>query len=228
VEGWQLGLVVVLVVGLVVIVAGAVRDRRITERRRREILAPPQRTIPRFSPDAPTPQYLSELQARRPPADAEPTDLSAGERDELRAALSGADATTIAHGYASADLVTDAGTGWSVLRSPNVLVAESAVTTLRELLGVLQRQIPTGRGLVVVAPAISDELLSTFAVNHLQRVITILPVVAPDEAVRRRIAHLTGGQLVSHSDLQSGYVPAGLLGQCATWVSTPRESTVLR
>ena len=226
-EAWQLGLVVVLVVGLAVIVFGAVRDRRINERRRREILAPPQRTIPRFSPDAPTPQYLSELQARRPPADAAPTDLSPAERDELRAALAGADVTTITYGYASADLVTDSSTGWSVLRSPNVLVAESAITTLRELLGVLQRQIPTGHGLVVVAPAIADELLSTFAVNHRQQVITILPVVVTDEAVRRRIVDVTGGQLVSHTDLQSGWVPPGL-GHCATWVSTARESHVVR
>ena len=75
-----------------------------------------------------------------------------------------------------------------MLRSPNVLVAESAITTLRELLGVLQRQIPTGHGLVVVAPAITDELLATFAVNHRQQVITILPVVVTDEALRRRIA----------------------------------------
>ncbi|GAA3704526.1 hypothetical protein GCM10022204_22540 [Microlunatus aurantiacus] len=227
-EGWQLGLVAVVVVGLAVIVLGAVRDRRITERRRREILAPPERTIPRFSPDAATPRYLSELQARRPPVDAEPTDLSTAERDELQTALTGPDVTTIDSGYASADLVTDPTTGWSVLRQPNVLVAEAAVTTIRELLGVLERQIPTGRGLVVVAPAIADELLATFAVNHLQRVITILPVVVTAEADRERIADATGSQPASHADLQSGYVPPGLLGTCATWVSSARESHVVR
>ena len=70
-EGWQLGLIAVLVIGVAAIVFGAVRDRRINERRRREMLAPPERSIPKFSPDAPTPNYLSELQARRPPPDAD-------------------------------------------------------------------------------------------------------------------------------------------------------------
>ena len=54
-------MVAVVVVGLAVIVLGAVRDRRITERRRREILAPPERTIPRFSPDAATPRRSSAI-----------------------------------------------------------------------------------------------------------------------------------------------------------------------
>lgn len=227
-EGWQLGLIAVLVIGVAVIVAGAVRDRRITERRRREMLAPPERTIPRFSPDAPTPRYLSELQARRPPADARPTDLSAAERDELQSALAGPDVVTVPFGYASAELVTDAPSGWAVLREPHVLVAATPLTSIRELLGVLERQIPTGRGLVVVAPAIADELVSTFVVNHLQQVITILPVVVPEEADRGRVLDATGGQAASHQDLQSGYVPPGMLGRCSTWVSSTRDSRVIR
>lgn len=226
-EGWQLGLVAVLVVGLAVIVFGAVHDRRITERRRREMLAPPERTIPRFSPDAPTPRYLSELQARRPPADAEPTDLSPVEREDLRTALAGPGVVTVPYGYVSSELVTDPTTGWAVLREPNVLVTDAAVTTVRELLGVLERQIPTGRGLVLVAPAVGDELVTTFVVNHVQRVITILAVVVPEESDRLRILEATGGQPASHTDLQSGYVPPGLLGRCSTWVSDPRESHVL-
>jgi len=228
VEGWQLGLIAVLVIGLAAIVFGAVRDRRINERRRREMLAPPERSIPRFSPDAPTPNYLSELQARRPPPDATPTDLSPAERDELRTAMDSPDTVVIDHGYASADLVTDRATSWSVLRRPSVLVAEAGIATIREVLGVLENQIPTGRPLVVVAPAIGDELLATFAVNHIRQVITILPVIVTDQADRRRIATTTGAQLMSHLDLQSGYLVPGLLGSCATWVSSSRQSHLIR
>ncbi len=227
-EGWQLGLVAVIVLGLAAIVFGAVRDRRLNERRRREMLAPPERSIPKFSPEAPTPSYLSELQARRPPPDATPTDLSTADRDELRAAMGSPDTTVIDRGYATADLVTDPTTGWSVLRQPSVLVAETGITTLREILGVLEDQMPTGRGLVVVAPAIGDELLSTFAVNHIRQVITILPVIVTDESVRRQIATTTGAQLMSHTDLQSGYLVPGLLGTCDTWVSSARQSHILR
>lgn len=227
-EGWQLGLIAVIVVGFAAIVFGAVRDRRINERRRREMLAPPERSIPKFSPDAPTPNYLSELQARRPPSDATPTDLSPAERDELRAAMGSADTVVIDHGYASADLVTDPATGWSALHRPSVLVADAGIATIRELLGVLEHQIPTGRPLVVVAPAIGDELIATFAVNHLRQVITVLPVIVTDETIRRWIATTTGAQPMSHLDLQSGYVVPGLLGSCATWVSSARQSHLIR
>jgi hypothetical protein len=228
VEGWQLGLIAVLVVGLLAIVFGAVRDRRINERRRREMLAPPERSIPQFSPDAPTPHYLSELQARRPPPDARPTELSTTERDELRARMAAPETTVIDQGYASADLVTDPSTGWSVLSRPSVLVAEAGIATVRELLGVLENQLPTGRPLVVVAPALTEELLSTFAVNHIRQVITVLPVVVGDEADRHRIAAATGAQPMSHTDLQSGYLVPGLLGSCKTWVSSSRQSYVVR
>jgi hypothetical protein len=228
VEGWQLGLIAVLVIGVAAIVFGAVRDRRINERRRREMLAPPERSIPKFAPDAPTPSYLSELQARRPPADARPTGLSAAERDELRTAMAAPDTTVIDRGYASDDLVTDRETGWSVLDRPSVLVADDGIATVRELLGVLENQLPTGRPLVVVAPAIGDELLATFAVNHIRQVITVLPVIVADEAVRRRVAAATGAQPMSHLDLQSGFLAPGLLGACQTWVSTSRQSHILR
>jgi hypothetical protein len=228
VEGWQLGLIAVVVIGFAAIVFGAVRDRRTNERRRREMLAPPERTIPKFSPDAPTPNYLSELQARRPPADARSTELTPAERDELRTAMEAPEAIVIDHGYATADLVTDQATGWSVLRRPDVLVAETGISTVRELLGVMEKQLPTGRPLVVVAPGLGNELLGTFAVNHIRQVITILPVIAADEAVRRRVAAATGAQLMSHTDLQSGYLVPGLLGSCETWASTPRQSFVLR
>ena len=86
----------------------------------------------------------------------------------------------ISQGYASDDLVTDRETAWSVLHRPNVLVAEDGIATVRELLGVLESQLPTGRPLVVVAPAIGQELLATFAVNHIQQVITVLPVIVAD------------------------------------------------
>jgi len=223
VEGWQIGLIAVVVIGVVVIVVGALRDRRLNERRRREMLAAPERIIPRFAPDAPTPAYLSELQARRPPTPIR-TDLTEAERAELREALAGPDVTTVAVGCSSADLITDPSTGWTVLHCPDVLVSAAPIAVVRELLGILEAQLPTGRPLVVVAPSIAPELISTFEVNHIQGLITILAIVTPDEAVRNRIAEITGATPLSHGDLQSGYHEPALLGTCATWVSTRTES----
>lgn len=226
-EGWQIGLIAVLVVGVAVIAFGAVRDRRINERRRREMLAPPERQIPRFAPDSPTPSYLSELQARRPPAAAEPTELSADERTHLQAAIQQPGVTTIEAGYATPDLITDPTTGWSVLRNPNILVSSEAITAVRELLGVLERQLPTNRPLIIVAPNISQELIGTFEVNHIQQLLTVLPVIVTDPDARAEIAESTGATPVSRTDLQSGYAAAQLLGSCGTWIATPDRSYLL-
>lgn len=222
-----MGLIAIIVLGLAAIVFGAIRDRRLNERRRREMLAPPQRDIPRFSPDTPQPAYLSELQARRPPADATPTDLTTDERAELQRAIEQPDVTTVEVGYASSDLVTDPKTGWSVLRRPDVLVSDAPILALRELLGILDRQVPTGRPLVIVAPAIGQELVTTFEVNHIQQMITILPVIVPDSAALTRIAEATGATVMSQVDLRSGFNVAGLLGSCATWISTPDRTYLL-
>lgn len=226
-EGWQIGLIAVVAIGLAVIVFGAVRDRRLNERRRREMLAPPQRDIPRFAPDAPTPRYLSELQARRPPAGAQPTTLTDDERARLRAAIERPDTLTLQAGYASPDLVTDTATGWCVVRRPAVLVSRAPVRVVRELLGVLERQVPTGRPLVVVAPEIGPELIATFGVNHIQRVITIVPVLVSEQDALDRIAEATGATPVTHADLQSGYCPPDLLGSCPVWISTADRSHLL-
>ena len=228
-EGWQIGLIVVIVLGLAAIAFGAFRDRRLNERRRREMLAPPQRSIPKFSPDSPTPDYLSELQARRPPADARSTELTDETRRRLREALAQPGVATVDVGYASTDLVTDPATGWSVLQpAQRAGQPHAPISVVRELLGILENQLPTGRPLVVVAPSIGQELIGTFEVNHIQQVITILPIVAPDDASRSRIAEVTGATPMSHSDLQSGYNVPALLGFCATWVSTPSRSHLLR
>src|SRR5690349_19373307 len=106
-DPWTVGIVVVIAVGVVVIVLGAVYDRRRNRRAAREMLSPPDRTIPRFAPETPAPHYLSELQARRRPAGARATDLSPADRDELTRRLRDPDTVSVPAGMASADFVTD-------------------------------------------------------------------------------------------------------------------------
>ena len=75
-DPWTIGLIVLVIAGLGAIIFGALWDRGRNKQRAAEMLAPPARTIPQFHPDAPAPHYLSDLQARRRPEDAEPTELS--------------------------------------------------------------------------------------------------------------------------------------------------------
>lgn len=226
-DAWTLGLVVLVVVGVGVIVFGALWDRARNRRRAEEMLAPPQRVIPHFRPDAPAPQYLSELQARRPPATAPGAGLSTAERSELGRRLEEGEGVTIGAGYASGDFVTDPTSGWAVLEEPVVLVCGDRVASVRELLGVLERMVLSQTPLVVVAPELAPEVIATLEVNRIQRRLALVVVVAPDADERARVARACGATPTERSDRQAGYLPPSVLGRCARWVSTLRASHVL-
>ena len=225
-DAWSIGLVVLVVVGLGLIVFGALWDRARNRRRAAEMLAAPSRTIPSFRPDAPAPHYLSDLQARRPPSGAARRDLDDAERADLRRRVEEA-GLTIGSGYASTDFVTDAGTGWAVLDAPAVLVCADPVASIRELLGVLEPMVLSGTPLVVLAPGLAPEVLGTLEVNHIQRRLTLVAVRCEDAAERERVAQACGAQLVDRADRQAGYLPPSVLGRCGRWVSTARTSHVL-
>lgn len=224
VEPWTLGLVAVIVVGLAVILYGALSDRAKNRRAAEEMLTPPKRTIPQFSPDAPAPQYLSDLQARRPPVQPMPAELSPVERAALANQLRDPSTVTINAGWLSRDFVTDPGTGQAVLDAPMVLACLDPVESTRELLGVLERASLSGTALVVVAPSFSDEVRGTLEVNHIRQTLRVLAVAVADVAP---VAAATGAQPRDRSDLQSGYVWPEHLGGCGRWVSTSKASYVL-
>ena len=225
-EPWSVGLIVVLVVGVAVILYGALSDRANTKRAAEEILAPPKRDIPRFHPDSPAPSYLSELQARRPPDDARPVDLSAAERDQLARQLKEPETLRIGAGFLSRDFVTDQGSSQAVVDDPRVLVCAERIESTRELLGLLEKLVLSRTPLVVVAPAMSDEVRSTLEVNQIQGRMRLL-AVTPGEADLRRVIAATGAEPRTREDLQAGYIWPEHLGRCARWVSTAKASFVV-
>lgn len=223
---WQIGLIVLIVAGLVLVVFGALWDRSRNRKRAAEMLAPPKREIPHFRPDAPAPHYLSDLQARRPPEDSVITELSADERSALKVRIAEPDIVTIKTGYASKDFVTDKGSGWAVLDHPRVLVCADPVETIRELLPVLEPVIMSKTPLVIVAPRLADEVQATLEVNKIRQTIPLL-ALTPSEADLITIAEASGAMIIDRSDRQSGYVPFDKLGQCERWVSTASASHVI-
>ena len=225
-EPWIIGLIALVAVGLGVIIYGALHDRARNRRRAAEMLAPPPRTIPHFKADSPAPHYLSDLQARRAPPDAEPTDLTSSQREAISAQLSDPATITIRAGYASKDFVTDRSSGWAVLESPRVLVCADPVTSMRELLTVLEKLIISRTPVVLIAPAIADEVRTTLEVNKIRQLIQVVAVTAP-EADLRTIAAATHGRLIDRADRQAGYLDLDRLGRCARWVSTPTASHVI-
>lgn len=227
-DPWIIGLVAVVVAGLAVIVYGALSDRRRNARRAAEMLAPPQRTIPQFSPDASTPQYLSELQARRPTPTSKPVALTEIERQDLTALLDAPTTTTVSAGYASRDFVTDPSPSWAVVTHPRVLVCDDAVDSIRELLPILEKLILSRTPLVIAAPSVSREVMSTLEVNQIRGILSLVVVVTDSSEQRAEIARATGATVISRSDLQSGYVLPDQLGRCWRWVSDAKRSHVVR
>ena len=226
-EPWTVGLVAVIVVGLAVILFGALSDRAKNRRAEVEMLAPPQRTIPQFRPDSPAPSYLSELQARRPSPESAPPELSAADREQLAAQLKDPGTARVDVGFLSRDFVTDPSTTQAVLDAPRVLVCSHHVESIRELLGILEKLILSRTALVVVAPSLSPEVRSTLEVNQIQGTMRLLAVTPAAPADLQRIADLTGAQPRDRSDLQSGFVWPEHLGSCTRWVSTAKSSYVI-
>jgi hypothetical protein len=223
VDPWSIGLIVLIVVGLAAIIFGALWDRRINKRRAAEMLAPPKRAIPHFKPDAPAPHYLSDLQARRRPENAERTDLSDAERQSVSQQLSDPSTVTIDAGYASRDFITDSRSGWAVLDRPAVLVCGDPIQTFRELLGTLEKMILSRTPLIIVAPVIAPEVLATLEVNAIRQTMRLLAVIC-DEARISTIAAACQAMIIDRSDRQSGYLGPDQLGHCERWISTDTSS----
>lgn len=223
---WQVGLIAVIVVGFALIVFGALWDRSRNQRRAREMLSPPPRTIPQFRPDAPAPHYLSDLQARRRPTVAEAKALTPEERERVNRQIADAQTVTIPTGYASRDFVTYPTSGWAVLDHPAVLVCADPVGSIRELLPVLERLMMTGTPLVVLAPDLAPEVRSTLEVNAIQQTMRLL-AVTPSAADLASLAAVCGADPVDRSDRQAGYFPPERLGRCERWVSTAKASHVI-
>jgi hypothetical protein len=226
VDPWSIGLIALIIAGLGAIVFGALWDRRRNKRRAAEMLAPPRRTIPRFKPDAPAPHYLSDLQARRRPENARPTDLSDAERQSITEQLADHSTVTVDAGYASADFITDQRSGWAVLERPAVLVCGDPIETFRELLGPLEKLILSGTPLVVVAPAIAPEVLATLEVNAIRRTMPLLAVICGASRLST-IAAACQAMIIDRSDRQSGYVAPDHLGHCERWISTAKSSHLI-
>jgi hypothetical protein len=226
VDPWNVGLIVVIVVTLAVIIFGALTDRYRNKRRATAVLAPPARAIPRFQPDAPPPHYLSDLQARRAPEDAEPTELSQPEREAIAGQLKDPATVTIKAGYASRAFVTDQTSSWAVLEGPAVLVCQDAVESFRELLGILEKLILTKTPLVLAAPAVAPEVLATLEVNRIRQTMRLL-AVTPDQAGLDAVAKACRTTAVGRRDRQAGDVGEDRLGRCERWVSTAKASYLI-
>jgi chaperonin GroEL len=105
-------------------------------------------------------------------------------------------------GYISAYFVTDTEKMEAVLDNPYILIYDKKVSSMKDLLPLLESSVQTGRPLLIIAEDVEGEALATLVVNKLRGSLKIAAVKAPGFGDRRKemlqdLAILTGGTVVS-------------------------------
>ena len=136
-------------------------------------------------------------------------------------------------GYISAYFVTDPERMETVLEDPYVLIANSKVSSVKDLLPLLEKVMQSGKPLVIIAEDVDGEALSTLVVNKIRGTFKSVAVKAPGFGDRRKamlqdIAILTGGQVISEEvGLKLENAGIELLGQARKVVITKDETTIV-
>jgi len=105
-------------------------------------------------------------------------------------------------GYLSPYFVTDAEAMEAVLENPVILLSEKKISSMRDMLPILEQVAKLGKPILIVAEDIEGEALATLVVNKLRGTLTVAAVKAPGFGDRRKamledLAILTGGTVIS-------------------------------
>jgi chaperonin GroEL len=136
-------------------------------------------------------------------------------------------------GYISPYFVTDPERMESVLDDPYVLIANSKISAVKDLLPVLEKVMQAGKPVLVIAEDIDGEALATLVVNKIRGTFHSVAVKAPGFGDRRKamlqdIAILTGATVVSEEvGLKLENATIDLLGSARKIVVTKDETTIV-
>ncbi|MBP8881044.1 MAG: chaperonin GroEL [Dermatophilaceae bacterium] len=136
-------------------------------------------------------------------------------------------------GYISHYFVTDAERMEAVLEDAYVLIANSKISSVKDLLPVLEKVMQSGKPLLIIAEDIDGEALATLVVNKIRGTFKSVAVKAPGFGDRRKamlgdIAILTGGQVISEEvGLKLDSADLSLLGRARKVVVTKDETTIV-
>jgi chaperonin GroEL len=136
-------------------------------------------------------------------------------------------------GYISPYFVTDQERMEAVLEEPHILLNQGKISSVQDLLPVLEKVAQTGKPLVVIAEDIEGEALATLVVNKIRGTFNAVGVKAPGFGDRRKamlqdMATLTGGQVVSEEiGIKLEGVTLDMLGQARRVVVTKDDTTIV-
>ncbi|WP_062521589.1 chaperonin GroEL [Demequina silvatica] len=136
-------------------------------------------------------------------------------------------------GFLSAYFVTDPERQEAVLEDAYVLLVESKIASVKDLVPVLEKVMQTGKPLAIIAEDVESEALATLVVNKIRGTFKAVAVKAPGFGDRRKamlqdMAILTGGTVISESvGLSLDNAGLELLGQARKVVVTKDETTIV-
>ncbi|MGH7708758.1 MAG: chaperonin GroEL [Vulcanimicrobiaceae bacterium] len=136
-------------------------------------------------------------------------------------------------GYISPYMVTGSERMEATLNDPYLLITERKISSVQDLLPLLEKVVQVQKPLLIVAEDVEGEALATLVVNKLRGTFTSVAVKAPGFGDRRKemlkdIATLTGGTVISEElGLKLDKVTLDLLGQAKTVKVTKDETTIV-
>jgi len=135
-------------------------------------------------------------------------------------------------GYISAYMATDMEKMEAVLDDPYILITDKKISSIQEILPLLEEVVKSGAKLLIIAEDVEGEALTTLIVNKLRGTFNVVAVKAPGYGDRRKdmlqdIAILTGGQVISEQlGLELKDARMAQLGRAKS-VKVTKENTVI-
>ncbi|HAY44481.1 MAG TPA: chaperonin GroEL [Micrococcaceae bacterium] len=136
-------------------------------------------------------------------------------------------------GYISAYFVTDAERQETVLEDPYILIVNSKISSVKDMVSLLEKVMQSNKSLLIIAEDVEGEALATLILNKIRGLFKSVAVKAPGFGDRRKamltdIALLTGGQVVSEEiGLSLDTVGLEVLGTARKVVITKDETTIV-
>ena len=128
--------------------------------------------------------------------------ITVEESKGMETSLSVVEGMQFDRGYISPYMVTDTDKMEAVMDNPYILITDKKISSINEILPILEQVVKMGKELVIIAEDLDGEALATIVVNKLRGTFKALAVKAPGFGDRRKamledIAILTGGQVIS-------------------------------
>ncbi|WP_018134331.1 chaperonin GroEL [Acaricomes phytoseiuli] len=136
-------------------------------------------------------------------------------------------------GYISQYFVTDPERQEAILEDPYILIVNSKISNVKDMVGILEKVMQSGKPLLIIAEDVEAEALATLIVNKIRGTFKSVAVKAPGFGDRRKamltdIAILTGGQVIAEEiGLKLENADLDMLGQARKVVVTKDETTIV-